>query len=230
MVEILVSSDDRPFRSIIVRKHLEDTARLAHQVRWLTRAQGPGVVRLHDVGRGAGHYSTVFGGRRTLAVAATAPESTLPILTQVWFVLERLHRLGLAHGGIVADHVVIGADGPLLLSPGGPDPERADRGHDIASFGRMIGDLAVVWSADADGDPSVIDPSVIGRWIAVGRQVTELGGSPAAAGDDRPVTGAEVRRLLVELSASDRSGRWFRRPRRYGSSRDRRDGRRRSRS
>ncbi|MDH3303186.1 MAG: hypothetical protein OES24_22005 [Acidimicrobiia bacterium] len=225
MVELLVNSEDRPFGSIIVRKHLDDTARLAHQIRWLTRAQGPGVVRLHDVGRGAGHYSTAFGGRLTLAVAATTPESTLPILTRVWFVLERLHRLGLAHGAIVADHVVIGADGPLLLSPGGPDPEGADRGDDIASFGRMIGDLAVVWSADA-----VVDPSVIDRWIAVGRQITDLGRSPAAAGNDRLVTGAEVRGLLVELSASDRSGRWFRRRRRYGSSRGRRGGRRRSRS
>lgn len=228
MVELLVSSDDRSAGSIIVRKHLDDTARLTHQIRWLTRAQGPGVVRLHDVGQGPRRYSTFFGGPRTLAAAARTPDSTLPVLNGVWLVLERLHRLGLTHGAIAADHVVIGADGPLLVSPGGPEP--ADRGADITAFGRMVTSLAEVWSDETAGGSPVID-----RWRAVGGQITELGGSCEPTDRNRMVTGAEVRRHLGELSLHDRSGRWlggrgFRRPRPYGSGRGRRDGRPRYRS
>ncbi|MDH5521654.1 MAG: hypothetical protein OEZ14_14110, partial [Acidimicrobiia bacterium] len=191
MVELLIGSDGRAERALIVRKHLEDPIRLTHQVRWLTRAQGPGVVRLHDVGPNGEHYSTEFGGPLTLA-AATDPAATLPVVNAVWAGIDRLHRLGLTHGAVAAEHVVIGTGGPLLISPGGPEP--LGRRHDIASFGRMIAGLAEVWSVEA-----IVDPAIAAHWNAIGRRLTELGDPPDIAADDRLVSGAEVRRLLGVL-------------------------------
>lgn len=221
MVELLVTGDGRTAPSLIVRKHIDDDVQLGHQVRWLTRAQGAGVVRLYDVCSDAGHYSTHFGGPLTLA-AATAAEMALPFLVGVWGTLERLHRLGLVHGAIAADHVVLGSDGPLLLSPGGPDA--VDRGTDIGCFGRMVTDLAEVWSADATTEGWVADP-----WRAVGRRITHLGDRDPTDGS-RLVSGAEVRRLLAEIDPSRRlsrrfAGRHVRKRRRYGSARGRRAGR-----
>lgn len=219
MVELLISSNGRAERSLIVRKHLLDHVRVTHQVRWLTRAQGPGVVRLHDIGPNGEHYSTQFGGPLTLAAAAADPASTLPVLHTVWAALERLHRIGLTHGAVAADHVVIGGRGPLLISPGGPEP--LDRGHDIASFGRMVTGLAEVWAVE-----SVVDPSIAAHWSAVGGRLTELGAPPDIAADDRLVSGAEVRRLLGVLVPG---GPGVRTRRRYGSIRGHPAGRRPSR-
>ena len=227
MNELLVNSDGRAGPLLVVRKQLDDHVRLTRQVRWLTRAQGSGVVRLHNVGTDADHYSTVFGGPLTLGAAATSPEATQPLLADVWSVLERLHRLGLAHGAVAADHVVVGSGDPILISPG--DPESVDRRTDIASFGRMVTGLAEVWSADA-----TVDPTVVARWRAVGLQVAELGATVDADGGDRLVSGAEVRRLLAQLLLENRfgfrAGPGLRTRRRRGSTRDRRAGRRPSRS
>lgn len=214
MVELLISSSGSAAPSLIVRKHVGDHVRLTHQVRWLTRAQGPGVVRLHDVDSSGTHYSTHFGGRLTLAAAAADPAATLPLLADVWAALERLHRLKLVHGAVAADHVVVGAGGPLLLSPG--EADAVDRRIDIACFGTMVAGLAEVWAVE-----SSTDSSVIARWQAVGRRIGALGTSPLASAEDRLITGAEVRRLLAELPPHDRSGRRLvgrklRRRRRYG--------------
>lgn len=227
MVELLVTAEGRNEPLLTVRKHLDDHVRLAHQVRWLTRAQGAGVVRVHQVGPDAGHYCTHFGGPLTLA-AATAPDTAAPILATVWATLERIHRLGLTHGAVTADHVVVGRRGSLLLSPGGPGV--IDRRTDIAAFGRMVASLADVWSIE-----STTDSAVVSRWRAVGRQITELGGTSDRTDDDRLISGAEVRRLLTELGPPGRSGPrfvgpWLRRRRPYGPNPDRRAGRRRSRS
>ncbi len=228
MVEILVTTDGRTAPSLIVRKHLDDHVHLEHQVRWLTRAQGSGVVRLYEVGSEAGHYSSHFGGPLTLAAAATAPGATLAILADVWDTLERLHRVGLVHGAIAPDHVVLGREGPLLLSPG--CREAVDRRTDIASFGRMVTGLAEVWSTDAAADTPIIE-----HWKAVGRQVAALGDTAGLSGGDRLISGAEVRRLLAELGPTRRrdhrfAARRLRKRRGYGSGRGRRAGRRPSRS
>lgn len=227
MVVLLVTTDGRTSPSLVVRKHVDDHVHLTHQVRWLTRARGPGVVRLHEVGSEEGHYSTHFGGPLTLA-AATGPDGTLPILADVWRTLERIHRFGLVHGAIAPDHVVLGSQGPLLLSPGGP--EAVDRRTDIACFGRMVTALAEVWSADSPPETPIVD-----RWKSVGREIVQLGDIPGSNGGNRLISGAEVRRLLAELDPTGRTRHLFGRPRlrkqrRYGSDRGRRAGRRPSRS
>ncbi len=201
MVELVVTSDRASASSVLVRKYPADRARLAAQVRWLTRAQGPGVVRLHEVDASSGHYSTVFAGPRTLAVSATAPGPTLAVLLEVWRVLERVHRLGLAHGSVTADHLVVGAEGPFLVSPDASG--EVGRATDIADFGRLVTGLAEVWSID-----SPVPERVVARWLATGRSITELVDGVTMTGRHHLVSGAEVRRMLIDL---DPSGRWSRR-------------------
>ncbi len=201
MVELLVTSAGREAPALIVRKYIDEPARLAHQVRWLTRAQGSGIVRLHAVDSDAGHYSTCFGGPLTVAAAATDPDAAVTMLGAVWGVLERLHRLGLTHGAVTADHAVIAGHGPLLLSPGGPEP--VDRSDDITGFGQMIVGVAGVWSATATGGDPLVE-----RWATTGRRIIALGEQAASSDERHLVTGAEVRRLLAELQPADRSVRW----------------------
>ena len=204
MVELLVA-DGGAEPTLIVRKHIADSAEFVSEVRWLTRAHGPGVVRLHAVETSANRYATYFAGRCPLGAFATGPARAAPVVTAAWSVLERLHRLGLNHGSVTADHVIVSGGGPVLISPCGSRP--TDRHTDISGFGSMIADLAAVWRFDAD-----VGEADVEKWTEVGRGVEALG--EVASSDDRLVSGAEVRRLLGDLEPAARPRR--RRVRRTG--------------
>ncbi len=224
MVLLLVSEHDRLDSTLIVRKRLPDRDRHTHEVRWLTRAQGPGVVRLHAVDAGDATYDTGFVGPRTLAASDGDPGTTSALIGQAWSIVERLHRIGLVHGALSADHVLVGHNGPVLISPAGPDQH--PRSDDIAGIGRLIVDLAAIWESEESTSTTLVE-----RWATIGRRLITLGeNNPGPAPQ---ISGAEVRRVLAELkpgrSERGRNARLVRR-RRYGSGRGRRAGPRRSRS
>ncbi len=212
MVELLIDQQARTRPRVIVRKHMADTEALAHQVRWLTRAQGPGVARIHHIDGKARHYSTGYAGPITLAGLGDNPAPVRAAVWGLWAALERLHRIGLVHRALSADHIVVGNQGPVLISPG--DPDGGDRHTDIAGLGVMLTGRADLWAARGRVADEIID-----RWSDAGERLIAL---TTSAGY---VSGAAVRHVLDELPV-EASGRLERRLRRwrYGSGRDRRDG------
>jgi serine/threonine protein kinase len=90
-------------------------AALRREARLLTRAQGDGVVRLLEVVDRRGRTLLVldFVPAGSMAVrTAPDPESAVAHLAAT---VDRLARLGLAHGALRAEHVLLDADGRPVL-------------------------------------------------------------------------------------------------------------------
>jgi hypothetical protein len=84
---------------------------------WLRRANGRGVVRLvASVEQSAG-VVTAHAGSHSWRTAAPGPVAARPLVASLLGTVAELHRRGLVHGALCADHLVLGPDGIRLCSP-----------------------------------------------------------------------------------------------------------------
>lgn len=92
---------------------------------WLLAARGEAVVAVRRVDPDAGLLITAMAGQHTLRTFPHQPTATASILRRVAATVGRLHRLGLVHGRLTVDHVVLA--GPALTEPVlcSPDPSRS---------------------------------------------------------------------------------------------------------
>ena len=114
-----------------VAANAEEAFRLAHEAAQLEAARHPGVVELVGVdGHGVGSILlTAHVEGPTLAQTGRLPlEESAGLLAALATTLADLHDLGLVHGGVVPEHVIVGPGGrPVLcgLAYGGRAGEAA---------------------------------------------------------------------------------------------------------
>ncbi|HEY5887626.1 MAG TPA: hypothetical protein VIT24_07880 [Acidimicrobiales bacterium] len=105
-------------------------AALRREARLLQAAQGDGVVRLVDILDHRGSTAVVHSFVPAGSLADHhAPDPDL-VVAHLTTTVDRLHRLGLAHGALRPEHVLLDADGhPVLCGFGAahrttsPDPD-----------------------------------------------------------------------------------------------------------
>ena len=126
----------------------EEAARLEREARNLEAARHPGVVELVGVdGHGIGSVLlTAHVDGPTLAHVGRLPlEEGAGLLAALATTLADLHDLGLVHGAVSPEHVVIGPGGrPVLCSfgYGGPAGEDLGPADDVAALGTLARFLA----------------------------------------------------------------------------------------
>ena len=126
----------------------EEAARLEREARNLEAARHPGVVELVGVdGHGIGAVLlTAHVDGPTLASVGRLPlEEGAGLLAALATTLADLHDLGLVHGAVRAEHVIIGPGGrPVLCSfaYGGPTGEGLSPPDDVAALGALARFLA----------------------------------------------------------------------------------------
>jgi hypothetical protein len=122
----------------------EESARLQHEAVVLRLAAHPGVVELGGVEVEAGGMaalSTRHAGGNDLSGTAGLDVAEIGGLgAAVATIIADLHDVGLSHGAICAEHVVVGADGrPLLCSLGhAGSTTDVDPAADVAALRRLL--------------------------------------------------------------------------------------------
>ena len=134
------------YRSTPGRLHLSRIEEVEHQGYVLLRAQRAGVrvpelVVTGTAGPGAAVYAErAVEGRRLCDLPAE--EVTERLLEDVWRQVALLHDGGIGHLALTADHVVIGADGPVLVG--------FERGVASDPQGDRLADVAVLLISTAE--------------------------------------------------------------------------------
>ncbi len=132
-------------------------ATLAAEAARLERASHPGVVMVVD--QAEDHLDLRWAGGHTLATSRPEASAVAGTLASVAATVADLHRLGIVHGRLRADHVVIDGDGRARLcsirppAPGEPEPTPAD---DVLAIGQLL--------AEAAGAETEIEPIPDRRW------------------------------------------------------------------
>jgi hypothetical protein len=138
---------------LVVRKQAAGGgAELASEVAWLRRAAGPGVVRLvgpDGEGRTDG-LATEHAGSHTWRTARLGPQRAGPAAADLLRTVARLHRMGLVHGALGPDHVILGPDGPSLCSP---RPGAQDAGEDRRALVELLDATARRWRDEGRAVP-----------------------------------------------------------------------------
>ncbi len=153
--------------------HPDAEARLRTEAELLTRLDHPGVVQLVELDEGPPvRLLTAFVGPDSWARQAPAePAAMIVGLAKVASIVADLHDLGLAHGAIRAEHVLVGGDGrPVLcgLADASTDSEDA-LNDDCVALGELIRSLEAE-NPDAG----------LGELEAVARRLETGGGARAA--------------------------------------------------
>lgn len=109
---------------------------------WLKAAARPGVVDLLSTSDEPFTIVTAHAGARTMRTARLGPEAGLALAIEVTDLLAHLHHDGFVHGKLTVDHVIVGANGPVLCSPDGTAtiPEA-----DLDGLARCMRELARQW-------------------------------------------------------------------------------------
>lgn len=142
--------------------------RLRAEAAMLTAARHPGVVALVDVEQvhdEAGAIAelrmhTAVAGSRTLASLGDVPlDRAAGLIAALAATVADLHHMGLVHGRITADHVLIAADGrPVLCGFAGARHADSDDGprrtDDVAAMGVLLRDLVLQTDAVLEEAPS----------------------------------------------------------------------------
>jgi hypothetical protein len=128
-----------------------EVALLEREADLLHRARHPGVVEVVDLERapdGSASLVTRFAGGHSLAtVTLASADHVAAVVAAVATTLADLHRLGLVHGRVAADHVLLDQRArPVLCGPSG-EGTPAD---DVFALGELLADLL---SSDLDGEP-----------------------------------------------------------------------------
>lgn len=131
-------------------------ARLRSEAAILAAARHPGVVALVDVDEERDHTGTLVAlamtmrvaGSRTLASAgAVEPRRAAGLVAALVATVADLHRLGIVHGRITTDHVVLAADGRPVLCGFAEGRSRATAAgsertaDDVAGLGTVLREL-----------------------------------------------------------------------------------------
>jgi len=90
-------------------------AALRREARLLAGVQGDGVVRLLEVVDRRGRTALVLDVVPAGSLADHSAPDPEPVVAQVTATVDRLHRLGLAHGALRLEHVLLDADGRPVL-------------------------------------------------------------------------------------------------------------------
>ena len=169
-----VTTELRAGQAVAVKQGVaaEEIARLEHEARLLRAAAHPGVVALVALERGDTSVSlvTAIAGRRTLDPSTAGDIDLLPALAET---VADLHDLGVVHGRLEPDHVVVAPDGrPVLcgFGDGGLLSEGADPATDVRALGALL--LAISDTTD--------DPSLATRLRSVAARATADEQSPSA--------------------------------------------------
>ncbi len=94
----------------------DDLARSTEaEAAWLLAARGAAVAAVRRVDTVDGLLVTALAGQHTLRTVRHGPAATATVLAALATALARIHRLGLVHGGLTIDHVVV--TGPSLTEP-----------------------------------------------------------------------------------------------------------------
>jgi hypothetical protein len=126
-----------------------DAARLRREADQLRRAAHPGVVEMGAFRTTAPlELRTRHAGRALTETAPLTPAELCGLGAAVATVLADLHDLGIVHGAVTADHILIGADGrPVLCGFGSSgSTEERDAGEDVID---LAGTLSAGLGPDA---------------------------------------------------------------------------------
>lgn len=121
---------------------LNDRGDREAEAEWLKAAARPGVIPLLSTSTDPFTIVTAHAGSRTMRTARLDPAAGLELTIQVAELLAGLHRDGFAHGKLTVDHIILGADGPVLCSPDGTITEAAS---DLAGLARCMRELGRQW-------------------------------------------------------------------------------------
>ena len=213
----MVTVEHRGERLVAV-KH-GGTEAIEHEGRILTAVQGPGVVPLFDVEddpAGARLVLDHLGGRTLAAMGPLTVDRALAVARSLLDTVDRLHRLGIVHGRVTADHVLVTVSGPVLIGFSGAC-RSSDPSEDVRAVVRLLRDTVaaghsfeptptsrwrpVRWSGYRVGavltlcdryDPELDDPDLTGEG-----DVRDHGASVARHPEP---TALDVRAALVALS------------------------------
>lgn len=166
-----------------------DAARLTREATLLAMARHPGVVELvgpsdplvpadrDDQGDPTGvvlELRTLFAGARTLAAPDLDPRTAARALAVVAATVADLHALGLVHGRITPDHVVLTGAGRAVLcgfaEAGLAGDVRSDGevllpSLDVASLGSVLGRLLAEPAGAAERRHSGLDRGAVARLV-----------------------------------------------------------------
>jgi cytoskeletal protein RodZ len=111
---------DPRWGEVVVKEATDDAgrARLQREAEVLGWCRSPGVVELlhHETGDDRAVLITRFCGSRTLLDLASLPADQVASLgASLAQTLADLHQLGVSHGSLLAEHVVLGDDGTPVL-------------------------------------------------------------------------------------------------------------------
>ena len=175
-MKMLLKMRPTPTGGTVVAKQAtiaDEAARLRHEAQVLEAARHPGVVEVlgfdGDPARPALLTSRVEGP--TLAEVEDLPvQEVTGVLAAVATTVADLHAMGLVHGGLAADHVLLTADGaPVLcgfghggrigeVPPGGGEP--LDGSLDVFHLGVLAHSLCPPGSADGRAVRRLADAAV----------------------------------------------------------------------
>jgi hypothetical protein len=156
-----------------------DVDRLRRRAAGLAAAAGPGVVAIVRAGAtadGAWELVTVHAGLPLSAARLKGAVSLAAVGARVAEALARLHAVGLVHGRLQVEHVLVGPDGAPELC--GIEPSDGAASDDVAALGRILGEVASDLASDA--------------------RLATLG---ARAAEDDPERRPTARRLAADLAA-----------------------------
>ena len=131
----------RPTAGIFVKQG--EAERLTREAALLRRARHPGVVELIERREDpAPALVTRLVDGPSLAEAQAAPvDDVAGLVAALATTVADLHRLGLVHGSIAPEHVLVAAGGrPVLcgLGDGGETDDPIDRARDVCALGELL--------------------------------------------------------------------------------------------
>lgn len=178
---------------------------LADEAERLDRARHPGVVELLDAGED--RLDLAWAGGRTLATAPPPPERVAATFACLATTVADLHRLGIVHGRLRADHVVLDGHGrPRVCSLRAaaahePEPTSAD---DVAALGQLLAEAA---GTDTDVEPIPERRWRRGRWTGYQRRALLTLADQAT--DPDPAVRPTARALAAALADLTPAGQAF---------------------
>lgn len=159
MVIAVRTESEGPDGPLVVVKEARtdgDVARLGHEASMLTRARHPGVVDLVAVEDRA--IRLRHAGTALARLGPLPADQAAAVVSAVADVVHAVHRQGVVHGDVDADHVVLDARGrPRLCGFGqARDLTRDGTADDVAALGRLLRDLLAAgrhlpWAAPPPG-------------------------------------------------------------------------------